>query len=165
MSQKVNTINIPVISEKDIKEISPSDNTSSIYENTNFYMFQLSNKKEEKPFNYSIYIQKPNNTINFFHTGNYGTITTDVALINISVQQYKEDIFEILQVERKDNVKRFDNYKISDIIFQTYCVEKENSCTYTLISENTDGYMIIYSFHTNDKSIQNYNYLSHIILK
>ena len=31
--------------------------------NTNFYMFQLSNKKEEKPFNYSIYIQKPNENI------------------------------------------------------------------------------------------------------
>lgn len=166
----VNTITVPPISKDDIENLAPVSNSSSIYYNQNFYMFQLtrpikSTGEDMENYSVSVYINKPNNILEFFMKDWYGNIITDKYTIDISLREtQKEHNLDVLMLNKKEEIERLDDYIISNTVFQSYKVSTDSQTKYYLISELEDSICLVYSIsHNKTEDIPNFNYLSHII--
>ncbi len=167
---KVDDVTVPTLSIEDMDKLSPVSDSSSIYHNQNFYMFELkkpiiSTGEDTENYSVSVYIHKPNNVLEFFMKDWYGNIITDKYLINISLRESQtEHNLDVLQLNKKDKIERLENYIISDIEFESYKVTSQNITKYFLLSELSENICLVYSISQNRISdIPNFNYLSHIV--
>lgn len=161
---------IPTLPLEDMDKLSPVSDTSSIYHNQNFYMFELkkpikSTGENTEDYSVSVYIHKPNNVLEFFMKDWYGNIITDKYLINVSLRESQtEHNLDVLQLNKKDEIERLENYIISDIEFESYKVTSRNVTKYFLLSELSENICLVYSISQNKVAdIPNFNYLSHIV--
>ena len=171
-AQKVNTIDIALLPDKDINSLIQKNNIASMYENTNFYMFKFTkedfylSKNKEDNYSASIYIQKPNNVLEYSSSKNYKSVSTDKFIINISFRQRDKDArkIDLLFLNKKDDIKRLDNYKINNISFETYEIISQDHIKYCMVSDPIGDMYLIYSIiYYDTQEVKNFNYLSHVV--
>lgn len=170
----VDEVTVYPLPEEDVKNIVPVNDSSSLYENSNFFMFQLTldekaNKNIEKDSFYSMstYIQKPNNILEYICVDGYGNVLTDKFDISITLK-YKEKEqrkIDLLFLDKRDNIRRLENYIINGITFETYEATSDDYIKYFMVSDRMEETYLIYSIVFKDTShfINNFNYLSHVV--
>lgn len=169
-SQEVADVEIPLA--ENIDDLTPLNHSSAIYQNQNFYMFQLTslpkhNKTENKTYLLSAYIQKPNNILEYFCSDAFGTISTDKFDISLTLRSgpNANKKVDLLFINKEDQIKRMSNYIINGNSFETYEVRNENSLKYYMISDPIDNMYFVYSitYYDINSAVKNFNFLTHLV--